>query len=144
MGPGGKHQKSKNKWGKESNNKRCRLEWPGWPILRDPAPINTWLVMRWNLLLQPEIIRVIFSLISFHRLLLSWYPFSPFPFFQFLFVELNMCGILAVLGCSDDSQAKRVRVLELSRRQNICSLTLYIYFSPWLSYNMFYTLMVLI
>ncbi|TYK00726.1 asparagine synthetase [Cucumis melo var. makuwa] len=28
-----------------------------------------------------------------------------------------MCGILAVLGCSDDSQAKRVRVLELSRRQ---------------------------
>ncbi|MBA0615314.1 hypothetical protein Godav_015468, partial [Gossypium davidsonii] len=30
-----------------------------------------------------------------------------------------MCGILAVLGCSDDSQAKRVRVLELSRRQVI-------------------------
>lgn len=29
----------------------------------------------------------------------------------------NMCGILAVLGCSDESQAKRVRVLELSRRQ---------------------------
>lgn len=28
-----------------------------------------------------------------------------------------MCGILALLGCSDDSQAKRVRVLELSRRQ---------------------------
>ncbi|OIT20056.1 asparagine synthetase [glutamine-hydrolyzing] 1 [Nicotiana attenuata] len=27
-----------------------------------------------------------------------------------------MCGILAVLGCSDDSQAKRARVLELSRR----------------------------
>ncbi|CAN6470388.1 unnamed protein product [Victoria cruziana] len=27
-----------------------------------------------------------------------------------------MCGILAVLGCSDDSQSKRVRVLELSRR----------------------------
>ncbi|XP_044505144.1 asparagine synthetase [glutamine-hydrolyzing] 1 [Mangifera indica] len=27
-----------------------------------------------------------------------------------------MCGILAVLGCSDGSQAKRVRVLELSRR----------------------------
>ncbi|KAK4773700.1 hypothetical protein SAY87_028719 [Trapa incisa] len=27
-----------------------------------------------------------------------------------------MCGILAVLGCSDDSQAKRVRVLDLSRR----------------------------
>ncbi|KAJ8503814.1 hypothetical protein OPV22_004700 [Ensete ventricosum] len=27
-----------------------------------------------------------------------------------------MCGILAVLGCSDESQAKRVRVLELSRR----------------------------
>ncbi|KAF5470421.1 hypothetical protein F2P56_010938 [Juglans regia] len=27
-----------------------------------------------------------------------------------------MCGILAVLGCSDDSLAKRVRVLELSRR----------------------------
>ncbi|XP_048590812.1 asparagine synthetase [glutamine-hydrolyzing] [Brassica napus] len=27
-----------------------------------------------------------------------------------------MCGILAVLGCTDDSQAKRVRVLELSRR----------------------------
>ncbi|KAI3932321.1 hypothetical protein MKW98_025041 [Papaver atlanticum] len=27
-----------------------------------------------------------------------------------------MCGILAVLGSSDDSQAKRVRVLELSRR----------------------------
>uniref|UniRef100_A0A1D1ZGE9 Asparagine synthetase [glutamine-hydrolyzing] n=1 Tax=Anthurium amnicola TaxID=1678845 RepID=A0A1D1ZGE9_9ARAE len=27
-----------------------------------------------------------------------------------------MCGILAVLGCPDDSQAKRVRVLELSRR----------------------------
>ncbi|KAF3789130.1 Asparagine synthetase glutamine-hydrolyzing [Nymphaea thermarum] len=29
-----------------------------------------------------------------------------------------MCGILAVLGCSDDSQSKRVRVLELSRRQS--------------------------
>ncbi|CAK9313205.1 unnamed protein product [Citrullus colocynthis] len=28
-----------------------------------------------------------------------------------------MCGILAVLGCSDDSQAKCVRVLQLSRRQ---------------------------
>ncbi|KVI11888.1 hypothetical protein Ccrd_009690 [Cynara cardunculus var. scolymus] len=28
-----------------------------------------------------------------------------------------MCGILAVLGCSDDSQAKRARVLQLSRRQ---------------------------
>ncbi|XP_013623513.1 PREDICTED: asparagine synthetase [glutamine-hydrolyzing]-like isoform X2 [Brassica oleracea var. oleracea] len=28
----------------------------------------------------------------------------------------KMCGILAVLGCTDDSQAKRVRVLELSRR----------------------------
>ncbi|KAL8115230.1 hypothetical protein AgCh_021894 [Apium graveolens] len=27
-----------------------------------------------------------------------------------------MCGILAVLGCSDDSQAKRAHVLELSRR----------------------------
>ncbi|XP_047047781.1 asparagine synthetase [glutamine-hydrolyzing] [Lolium rigidum] len=27
-----------------------------------------------------------------------------------------MCGILAVLGCADDSQGKRVRVLELSRR----------------------------
>ncbi|XP_048504536.1 asparagine synthetase [glutamine-hydrolyzing] 1 isoform X2 [Beta vulgaris subsp. vulgaris] len=27
-----------------------------------------------------------------------------------------MCGILAVLGCSDDSQAKRSHVLELSRR----------------------------
>lgn len=27
-----------------------------------------------------------------------------------------MCGILAVLGCADESQAKRVRVLELSRR----------------------------
>ncbi|XP_009622719.1 asparagine synthetase [glutamine-hydrolyzing] [Nicotiana tomentosiformis] len=27
-----------------------------------------------------------------------------------------MCGILALLGCPDDSQAKRVRVLELSRR----------------------------
>ncbi|CAJ2652561.1 unnamed protein product [Trifolium pratense] len=27
-----------------------------------------------------------------------------------------MCGILAVLGCSDPSRAKRVRVLELSRR----------------------------
>ncbi|KMZ70781.1 Asparagine synthase (glutamine-hydrolyzing) [Zostera marina] len=27
-----------------------------------------------------------------------------------------MCGILAVLGCSDDSQAKRVRILQLSRR----------------------------
>ncbi|VYS59631.1 unnamed protein product [Arabidopsis thaliana] len=33
-----------------------------------------------------------------------------------------MCGILAVLGCSDDSQAKRVRVLELSRRQYIFPL----------------------
>ncbi|XP_017236614.1 asparagine synthetase [glutamine-hydrolyzing] [Daucus carota subsp. sativus] len=30
--------------------------------------------------------------------------------------NLIMCGILAVLGCSDDSQAKRARVLELSRR----------------------------
>uniref|UniRef100_A0A8R7UFE3 Asparagine synthetase [glutamine-hydrolyzing] n=1 Tax=Triticum urartu TaxID=4572 RepID=A0A8R7UFE3_TRIUA len=27
-----------------------------------------------------------------------------------------MCGILAVLGCADDTQGKRVRVLELSRR----------------------------
>ncbi|CAN1354613.1 Asparagine synthetase [glutamine-hydrolyzing] 1 [Linum perenne] len=27
-----------------------------------------------------------------------------------------MCGILAVLGCSDDSKSKRARVLELSRR----------------------------
>ncbi|CAN7022957.1 unnamed protein product [Brassica rapa subsp. trilocularis] len=34
----------------------------------------------------------------------------------------NMCGILAVLGCTDDSQAKRVRVLELSRRQFFFSL----------------------
>jgi hypothetical protein len=33
-----------------------------------------------------------------------------------------MCGILAVLGCADDSQAKRVRVLELSRRQTFCDL----------------------
>ncbi|XP_076900666.1 asparagine synthetase [glutamine-hydrolyzing] 1-like [Bidens hawaiensis] len=33
-----------------------------------------------------------------------------------------MCGILALLGCSDDSQAKRVRVLELSRS------TLYIFY----------------
>ncbi|CDY21785.1 BnaA06g20540D [Brassica napus] len=33
-----------------------------------------------------------------------------------------MCGILAVLGCTDDSQAKRVRVLELSRRQFFFSL----------------------
>ena len=30
-----------------------------------------------------------------------------------------MCGILAVLGCSDDSQAKRTRVLELSRRHSL-------------------------
>ncbi|CAG7871138.1 unnamed protein product, partial [Brassica rapa] len=36
--------------------------------------------------------------------------------------QLNMCGILAVLGCTDDSQAKRVRVLELSRRQFFFSL----------------------
>ncbi|KAG9128818.1 hypothetical protein Leryth_009576 [Lithospermum erythrorhizon] len=28
----------------------------------------------------------------------------------------NMCGILAVLGCSDSSQAKRFRILELSNR----------------------------
>ncbi|CAN6815258.1 unnamed protein product [Brassica oleracea] len=34
----------------------------------------------------------------------------------------KMCGILAVLGCTDDSQAKRVRVLELSRRQFFFSL----------------------
>ncbi|KMZ67097.1 hypothetical protein ZOSMA_27G01520 [Zostera marina] len=27
-----------------------------------------------------------------------------------------MCGILAVLGCSDDSQAKRAKFLQLSRR----------------------------
>ncbi|KMZ75108.1 Asparagine synthase (glutamine-hydrolyzing) [Zostera marina] len=27
-----------------------------------------------------------------------------------------MCGILAVLGCSDDSQAKRAKILQLSRR----------------------------
>lgn len=42
-----------------------------------------------------------------------------------------MCGILAVLGCSDDSQAKRVRVLELSRRQyflNFALLFLFITF----------------
>ncbi|GJU93853.1 asparagine synthetase [glutamine-hydrolyzing] [Tanacetum coccineum] len=31
-----------------------------------------------------------------------------------------MCGILAVLGCSDDSLAKRARVLELSRRHATC------------------------
>jgi hypothetical protein len=28
-----------------------------------------------------------------------------------------MCGILAVLGCSDWSQAKRARILACSRRQ---------------------------
>ncbi|KMZ58946.1 Asparagine synthetase [glutamine-hydrolyzing] [Zostera marina] len=28
----------------------------------------------------------------------------------------RMCGILVVLGCSDESQAKRVRILQLSRR----------------------------
>ncbi|XVE79373.1 hypothetical protein DITRI_Ditri14bG0053300 [Diplodiscus trichospermus] len=38
-----------------------------------------------------------------------------------------MCGILAVLGCSDDSQAKRVRVLELSRRKIIF---LFFFFFP--------------
>ncbi|KAI3801541.1 hypothetical protein L1987_29648 [Smallanthus sonchifolius] len=35
-----------------------------------------------------------------------------------------MCGILAVLGCSDDSQTKRARVLELSRRQNFKNFTI--------------------
>lgn len=39
-----------------------------------------------------------------------------------------MCGILAVLCCSDDSQAKRVRVLELSRRYIKPS---YYYFFFW-------------
>uniref|UniRef100_F6HD88 Glutamine amidotransferase type-2 domain-containing protein n=1 Tax=Vitis vinifera TaxID=29760 RepID=F6HD88_VITVI len=28
-----------------------------------------------------------------------------------------MCGILAVLGCVDNSQAKRSRIIELSRRK---------------------------
>lgn len=38
-----------------------------------------------------------------------------------------MCGILAVLGCTDDSQAKRVRVLELSRRQFFFSLFCFLF-----------------
>ncbi|XP_064938036.1 asparagine synthetase [glutamine-hydrolyzing]-like isoform X2 [Musa acuminata AAA Group] len=38
-----------------------------------------------------------------------------FPTFV-CFAPVIMCGILAVLGCSDDSRAKRARVLELSRR----------------------------
>ncbi|RVW56595.1 Asparagine synthetase [glutamine-hydrolyzing] 1 [Vitis vinifera] len=48
-----------------------------------------------------------------------------------------MCGILAVLGCSDDSQAKRVRVLELSRRQSLhFSLSLPLFLEhPFLFYH---------
>lgn len=42
-------------------------------------------------------------------------------------IWLKMCGILAVLGCSDDSQAKRVRVLELSRRQISLTFTFTIF-----------------
>ncbi|KAJ0682330.1 putative asparagine synthase (glutamine-hydrolyzing) [Helianthus annuus] len=50
--------------------------------------------------------------------------FHPFPLIIIFFIKTcnlciascTMCGILALLGCSDDSQAKRVRVLELSRR----------------------------
>ena len=44
-------------------------------------------------------------------------------FFFWEFWSGNMCGILAVLGCSDDSQAKRARVLELSRRQSSAHLS---------------------
>lgn len=51
-----------------------------------------------------------------------------------------MCGILAVLGCSDDSQAKRVRVLELSRRQvlnlNLLCIFVFMHFLP-LSFRFF-------
>uniref|UniRef100_A0A803R6J3 Uncharacterized protein n=1 Tax=Cannabis sativa TaxID=3483 RepID=A0A803R6J3_CANSA len=53
---------------------------------------------------------LLFSLIS-----------TPATFVFFYFhnqkFQFKMCGILAVLGCSDDTQAKRFRVLELSRRQ---------------------------
>ncbi|KAG2711892.1 hypothetical protein I3760_04G098700 [Carya illinoinensis] len=31
-----------------------------------------------------------------------------------------MCGILAVFGCTDNSQAKRSRIIELSRRVRLC------------------------
>ena len=31
-------KKSKNKWGKESNKKRCRLEWPGWAYFERSCP----------------------------------------------------------------------------------------------------------
>jgi len=37
-----------------------------------------------------------------------------------------MCGILAVLGCSDPTRAKRVRVLELSRRQLFSSYLVFL------------------
>lgn len=35
-----------------------------------------------------------------------------------------MCGILAVLGCIDNSQAKRSRIIELSRRYHRYTLVL--------------------
>jgi hypothetical protein len=34
----------------------------------------------------------------------------------------TMCGILAVLGCIDNSQAKRSRIIELSRRYSSVSI----------------------
>lgn len=34
----------------------------------------------------------------------------------------TMCGILAVLGVADNSQAKRSRIIELSRRYEFCSV----------------------
>ena len=75
-------------------------------------------------LVFPTILRLnlcdLFSIFLINSHLFSSPIFSlsiRFPLFFLPFALLNMCGILAVLGCSDDSQAKRVRVLELSRRQ---------------------------
>lgn len=54
-----------------------------------------------------------------------------------------MCGILAVLGCSDDSQAKRVRVLELSRRQIPHSFLFTLFFAPYFQMSFLLLLLLL-
>lgn len=43
-------------------------------------------------------------------------PFADLSFWVDREASVIMCGILAVLGCVDNSQAKRARIIELSRR----------------------------
>lgn len=54
------------------------------------------------------------------------------------FIAATMCGILAVLGCVDNSQAKRSRIIELSRRFSqifpihfVCLIQFFVFRSPW-------------